>query len=239
MSKTERAKDPSATNTDGLTIHVQPAARSELARALSVRSPATVVRLFVEPGIHPRVAMILDTARPSDLKVTVDDIPIVLDVPGRRFLDGATIDFVTGDGTAGFRVTGPNIPSTTPEAPTRPAGQDPRGYRTGAVPPSGSRGEVEQAIMSELKKLYDPEIPMNIVDLGLIYGLEWKDDTSVTVRMTMTSPGCPVIEVLCDEVKGAALRAPGVRSAHVDVVWDPPWGPDKMTELARRQLGFA
>ena len=93
--------------------------------------------------------------------------------------------------------------------------------------------------MQELRKLYDPEIPMNIVELGLVYGFEWADEGSVTVRMTMTSPGCPVIEVLSDEVRQAALRAPGVTSAKVDVVWDPPWGPDKMSELARRQLGFA
>ena len=225
------------TSSEGLTIHVRPAARTELLRALSVRAASTVVRLFVEPGIHPRVAMILDTARPSDLRVAVDGLTIVLDAPSRRFLDGATVDFLSGPGGTGFHVSGPGIPAG-PEAPAATV-PDPRASRSASAPSTGTRGEAEERILSELKKLYDPEIPMNIVDLGLIYGLEWKDDGSVTVRMTMTSPGCPVIEVLCDEVKAAALRAPGVTSAQVDVVWDPPWGPDKMTELARRQLGFA
>ncbi len=223
-------------DTDPITIHLRPAARTELTKALSVRAASTVVRLFVEPGIHPRVAMILDTARPSDLRVDVDGITVVLDAPGRRFLDGATIDFVSGPGGAGFQVTGPGIPASGPEGGA--VAHDPRAPAV-AAPATGSRSAAEQSIMAELRKLYDPEIPMNIVDLGLIYGLEWTDDTSVTVRMTMTSPGCPVIEILCDEVKGAALRAPGVKTATVDVVWDPPWGPDKMTELARRQLGFA
>ncbi len=239
MSKAEKSKDPGAGGAPGPTIHLRPAARSELARALSVRAPVTVVRLFVEPGIHPRVAMILDTARPSDLRVKVDDIPIVLDTSGLRFLDGATIDFVTSGSATGFQVTGPNIPTTSPDGAAPARAPDPRAGPNGPAVAGGSRPEAEQAIMAELRKLYDPEIPMNIVDLGLIYGLEWKDDATVTVRMTMTSPGCPVIEILCDEVKGAALRVPGVASASVDVVWDPPWGPDKMTEIARRQLGFA
>jgi metal-sulfur cluster biosynthetic enzyme/Fe-S cluster assembly iron-binding protein IscA len=239
MPRASSEPKPASSGPAPLTVHVTPAARSELSRALSVRSARTVVRLFVEPGIHPRVAMILDTARESDLAVTVDSIPIVIDPPSRRFLDGATIDHHTVGGAVGFEVTGPGIPTVSPEAPAAAPVRDPRISPGSATAPSASRAEGEQRIMAELRKLYDPEIPMNIVDLGLIYGLEWKDDTSVVVRMTMTSPGCPVIEILCDEVKGAALRVPGVKSATVDVVWDPPWGPDKMTEIARRQLGFA
>jgi metal-sulfur cluster biosynthetic enzyme/Fe-S cluster assembly iron-binding protein IscA len=221
-----------------LTVHVSGPARSELTRALSVRGARAVVRLFVEPGIHPRVAMILDTARPTDLAVTVDGVPIVVDPPSLRFLNGATIDYRTAGAAVGFEVTGPGIPTVASGSAAPGTIADPRGA-PGATAEAGSRSESEQRVMAELKKLYDPEIPMNIVDLGLIYGLEWKDDATLTVRMTMTSPGCPVIEILCDEVKGAALRVPGVTSASVDVVWDPPWGPDKMTEIARRQLGFA
>jgi metal-sulfur cluster biosynthetic enzyme/Fe-S cluster assembly iron-binding protein IscA len=230
---------PSADGAATISVKVTPAARSELGRALSVRAARTVVRLFVEPGIHPRVAMILDTARASDLAVTVDGIPIVVDPPSRRFLDGATIDFHGAGTTVGFDVTGPGIPRASPEEGAPAAVPDPRSPAGSAAAPPGSRAETEQRIVAELRKLYDPEIPMNIVDLGLIYGLEWKDDHAVTVRMTMTSPGCPVIEILCDEVRGAALRVPGITTAAVDVVWDPPWGPEKMTEIARRQLGFA
>jgi metal-sulfur cluster biosynthetic enzyme/Fe-S cluster assembly iron-binding protein IscA len=230
---------PTADGAATISVKVTPAARSELSRALSVRAARTVVRLFVEPGIHPRVAMILDTARASDLAVTVEGIPIVVDPPSRRFLEGATIDFHGAGTTVGFEVTGPGIPRVAPEEGAAAAVPDPRRSAGGDAPAPGSRAESEQRIVAELKKLYDPEIPMNIVDLGLIYGLEWKDDHTVTVRMTMTSPGCPVIEILCDEVRGAAQRVPGITSATVDVVWDPPWGPEKMTEIARRQLGFA
>jgi len=239
MPRATKDPAPSEAAPTGPTVHVTPAAQGELGRALSVRAARTIVRLFVEPGIHPRVAMILDNVRPSDTPVTVAGIPIVVDPPSRRFLDGATIDYHATGPTVGFEVTGPGIPSQgAASAPPVPV-PDPRATPGAPTAPPGSHAEAEQRIMAELRKLYDPEIPMNIVDLGLIYGLEWTDAGSVTVRMTMTSPGCPVIEILCDEVKGAALRVPGVTTARVDVVWDPPWGPDKMTEIARRQLGFA
>jgi metal-sulfur cluster biosynthetic enzyme/Fe-S cluster assembly iron-binding protein IscA len=239
MPRPSNEPAPVAAGPAPLTIHVTPSAKSELSRALAVRAARTVVRLFVEPGIHPRVAMILDTARASDLAVSVEGIPIVIDAPSRRFLEGATIDHHAVGGAVGFEVTGPGIPTVLPGAAPASPVADPRISPGTDSAPSGSRAEAEQRVMAELRKLYDPEIPMNIVDLGLIYGLEWKDDSTITVRMTMTSPGCPVIEILCDEVKGAALRVPGVSAATVDVVWDPPWGPDKMTEIARRQLGFA
>lgn len=104
---------------------------------------------------------------------------------------------------------------------------------------SGPNAEREAQILQNLKKIYDPEIPMNIVDLGLIYGIEWADDAHLTIRMTMTSPGCPVIESLATAVKEAAQAVPGVERAEVDVVWEPPWGPERMSEFAKRQLGFA
>jgi metal-sulfur cluster biosynthetic enzyme/Fe-S cluster assembly iron-binding protein IscA len=223
----------------GVRVALTPRAAGELLRALSVRAHGSVVRLFIEPGIHPRVAMILDLPHHDDLRLTVADVPLVVDPPSRRFIDGATVDFQSTTQGAGFRVTGPNLPSDGPSPPGAATVVDPRATPRNIVASTGPRAEKETFIMQELRKLYDPEIPMNIVELGLVYGFEWSDDTSVTVRMTMTSPGCPVIEVLSDEVRRAALRAPGVASAKVDVVWDPPWGPDKMSELARRQLGFA
>jgi FeS assembly SUF system protein len=93
------------------------------------------------------------------------------------------------------------------------------------------------AIKENLKKIYDPEIPMNIVDLGLIYQLEWGAE-EVTVRMTLTAPGCPVAGILADEVKAAVEKVPGVRAAKVDMVWEPPWTPDRMSEFAKRQFGY-
>ncbi len=104
-------------------------------------------------------------------------------------------------------------------------------------PPTGAYAEREKAILTNLKKVYDPEIPMNIVDLGLIYGFDWKGD-DVTLRMTLTAPGCPVAGILAEEVKGAAEKVPQVRSVTVDMVWEPPWTPERMSDFAKRQFGY-
>lgn len=109
-------------------------------------------------------------------------------------------------------------------------------------PPAGApdpeHAEREAQITAELKKIYDPEIPMNIVDLGLIYGYEWKGD-DVILKMTLTAPGCPVAGILAEEIKSAIEKVPKVHSATVDMVWDPPWTPDRMSEFAKRQFGYA
>jgi len=102
----------------------------------------------------------------------------------------------------------------------------------------GPYAEREQRITENLKQIYDPEIPMNIVDLGLIYGFEWNEDT-VKLRMTLTAPGCPVAGILAEEVKLAIEKVPNVKSATVEMVWDPPWSPDRMSEFAKRQFGYA
>ena len=123
----------------------------------------------------------------------------------------------------------PAPPTSAPEASsTNPPG----------APLPGSRQEKELLIRKALKKVYDPEIPMNIVDLGLIYGMDWADEEHVTIRMTMTSPGCPVAGILADEVKTSAEGVPGVKGASIDVVWDPPWSPEKMSDFAKRQFGY-
>ncbi len=108
---------------------------------------------------------------------------------------------------------------------------------TAPSPPVGPTDERERAITENLKKIYDPEIPMNIVDLGLIYGFDWKGD-DVTLHMTLTAPGCPVAGILAEEVKAAIEKVPNVHSATVDLVWEPPWTPDRMSEFAKRQFGY-
>lgn len=80
---------------------------------------------------------------------------------------------------------------------------------------------------------------MNIVDLGLIYSYEWTAEGVLEIRMTMTSPGCPVADILVEEVKRVADEALGGDYSKVEVVWEPPWGPDKMSEFAKRQFGYA
>jgi metal-sulfur cluster biosynthetic enzyme len=132
-------------------------------------------------------------------------------------------------------------PAASPTAATTPpaAVPAPAAPATAAVPSAapGPHSDVEAAITKELKKIYDPEIPMNIVDLGLIYGFEWAGD-EVTLKMTLTAPGCPVAGVLAEEIKLAMEKVPTVTKATVDFVWEPPWTPEKMSEFARRQFGY-
>lgn len=99
-------------------------------------------------------------------------------------------------------------------------------------------GELYEAVIAALKEIYDPEIPVNIYDLGLIYGVDVDDESSVTITMTLTTPHCPVAESMPGEVELRAASVPGVRDAEVNLVWDPPWGPDKMTDEARLELGM-
>jgi FeS assembly SUF system protein len=102
---------------------------------------------------------------------------------------------------------------------------------------AGPHAEQERAMILNLKKIYDPEIPMNIVDLGLIYGFDWKD-SDVTLRMTLTAVGCPVAGILAEEVKAAIEKVEGVHAAVVEMVWDPPWTPERMSDFAKRQFGY-
>ena len=99
-------------------------------------------------------------------------------------------------------------------------------------------GEVYEAIIAALKDIYDPEIPVNIYDLGLIYGVEVTDDGHAAVTMTLTTPHCPVAESMPAEVELRVGSVPGVGHAEVNLVWDPPWDPQKMTDDAKLELGM-
>jgi len=92
-------------------------------------------------------------------------------------------------------------------------------------------------IMKALKECYDPEIPVNVWDLGLIYDVA-VDDDKVHVKMTLTAPGCPMHSFISREVKEKLQTVSGVKEATVEVVWDPPWSPDKMSPEAKAQLGM-
>jgi FeS assembly SUF system protein len=97
---------------------------------------------------------------------------------------------------------------------------------------------VEAAIVDALKTVYDPEIPVNIYELGLIYGIEVDEEGHAEIRMTLTAPACPVAGALVEEVAEKAGRAEGVSTSHVELVWDPPWTPDRMSEAAKLELGM-
>jgi FeS assembly SUF system protein len=97
---------------------------------------------------------------------------------------------------------------------------------------------LEEKLVNQLCTCFDPEIPVNIYELGLIYNLEISPAGAVDVKMTLTSPACPVAGTLPGEVKNKLLKVPGVTVASVEVVWDPPWTQDRMTEAAKLQLGL-
>ena len=98
--------------------------------------------------------------------------------------------------------------------------------------------EIEQGVIEALRTVYDPEIPVNVYELGLVYAVDVDQSGKVLVRMTLTSPGCPVAGSLPVEVASKARRIPGVTDAKVELVWDPPWDPSMMTEAAKLQLGI-
>jgi FeS assembly SUF system protein len=100
------------------------------------------------------------------------------------------------------------------------------------------KAQLESKVIEALQTCYDPEIPANIYELGLVYRIEVDDEGGVRIQMTLTTPHCPVATSLPGEVQSKVAAIPGVKSANVDVVWDPPWDPSKMSDSARLQLGM-
>jgi FeS assembly SUF system protein len=97
---------------------------------------------------------------------------------------------------------------------------------------------LEGEVIEAIRQVYDPEIPVNVYDLGLIYGIEIDDEANVAITMTLTSPMCPVAETLPGEVEWAARSAPGVRSVSLELTWDPPFSIDRMSEDVKLMLGL-
>ena len=95
-----------------------------------------------------------------------------------------------------------------------------------------------QAVVAALRQVFDPEIPVNIYDLGLIYRVDISERGDVEIDMTLTAPGCPVAQEFPGMVEGEVCRVPGVKSAHVEFVWDPPWTPERMSDEAKLELGM-
>ncbi len=111
------------------------------------------------------------------------------------------------------------------QKPTEPSGVEPG-------------GDLYEAVIDALKEIYDPEIPVNIYDLGLIYDVRISPDSDAKVIMTLTTPHCPVAESMPGEVELRVSAVPGVRDAEVELVWDPPWDPQKMSDEAKLELGM-
>ena len=129
-----------------------------------------------------------------------------------------------------------------PPPPDRPRARD---YLDGFLSPAPQAsdagapgGDVYEAVIAALKEIYDPEIPVNIYDLGLIYNVEISPEGHAHVQMTLTTPNCPVAESMPGEVELRVGAVPGVGDALVELVWDPPWDPQKMSDEAKLELGM-
>ncbi|MGN6154845.1 MAG: SUF system Fe-S cluster assembly protein [Sphingomicrobium sp.] len=104
--------------------------------------------------------------------------------------------------------------------------------------PPASNDELTDRVIDVLKSIYDPEIPVDIYELGLIYDIQVSEDGDAVITMTLTTPHCPVAESMPGEVEMRVLSVPGIRDAEVKLVWDPPWDPSKMSDEARLELGM-
>ncbi len=151
---------------------------------------------------------------------------------------------VNGDSSAPVPVPTPPVPPSVETAAetaaevanaAAPARKWTADMRQATPVPEGAIGE---SILNVLRTCYDPEIPVNIYELGLIYSIEVDSEQNAWVVMTLTSPMCPVAGSLPPEVEGKVASVEGVKSAKVDVVWEPPWTPDMMTEAAKLELGM-
>jgi FeS assembly SUF system protein len=132
-----------------------------------------------------------------------------------------------------------------PEPQPEPEAERKRDYLSGflaekpqGVNPGEPGGEIYEGVVAALRDIFDPEIPVNIYDLGLIYGVDVGEDGHVDVTMTLTTPHCPVAESMPGEVELRVSAVPGVRDAEVNLVWDPPWDPQKMSDDAKLELGM-
>ena len=143
----------------------------------------------------------------------------------------------------GFHSGALDTPFHAPEAWNIDALTAPKPEGTGDKPQMGPldpavTAELQAKVVEAAKTVYDPEIPVDIYELGLIYGIEADAERNVLVNMTLTSPACPSAQQLPSEVRYKVKAIPGVKDAWVEIVWEPPWDKDRMSEAAKLQLGF-
>jgi len=156
------------------------------------------------------------------------------------FLDAFGLDFPWGS-----VAQQPHLPEPRPQAAQQRAAPEPAVAPAPPPPPplgepadEGERIQLREQVIGVLSTIFDPEIPVDIYALGLIYDVDVSDSRDVEIRMTLTSPNCPAAQSLPGEVEQKSGGVPGVRTSMVDVVWDPPWSPDLMSEEAKLELNI-
>jgi FeS assembly SUF system protein len=151
----------------------------------------------------------------EERKIEIEEVDAVAPPPRARVEDAAQTFERKRDYLEGF------LARATPEP--------------GPVEPGG---DLYEAVVEALKEIYDPEIPVNIYDLGLIYDVEITPEQHAMIKMTLTTPHCPVAESMPGEVELRVGSVPGVGHAEVELVWDPPWDPQRMSDEAKLELGM-
>jgi len=151
----------------------------------------------------------------QERKIEVEEVSEAPDVPKARVSDAVETFERKRDYLEGFLA----------QQPVGPAAEVPG-------------GDLYEAVIDALREIYDPEIPVNIYDLGLIYEVEISPEHHAKVRMTLTTPNCPVAESMPAEVELRVGSVPGIGDAQVELVWDPPWDPQKMSDEAKLELGM-
>ena len=128
------------------------------------------------------------------------------------------------------------LPVIQPSAPAPVTSSEPQTVGMANDPARAS--ELRPLVVAAVSKVFDPEIPVNVYELGLIYDIIVDAESRVGIRMTLTAPACPAAQYLPGEVKRRVAEVPGVTEARVDIVWDPPWDRDRMSDAAKLQLGM-
>lgn len=145
---------------------------------------------------------------------------------------------MTGASPMNPKTTRVPLETTSPAPPSLPPAEPPPPAEPAVTLSPEEQEAIQEKIVAALKSCFDPEIPVNIYELGLIYDIDLKPTGAVGIQMTLTSPGCPVAGTLPGEVQSKVRAVPGVTAAKVDIVWEPPWTPERMSEAARLKLGL-
>ena len=154
--------------------------------------------------------------RPNDVVIREGGFATRIDPESAKSMRGSKIDWIDQSGLVGFSVKNPNL----------------------SVPPPKAEGGLKGEIIETLRTVFDPEIPVNIYDLGLIYGIDIDEGNNVTIRMTLTAPNCPAAEQLPVEVETKTRGVSSVKEVKVQLVWDPAWTKEMMSDAAKLQLGI-
>ncbi len=234
-----------------MAISVSDAAAAEIKKILSDQGMSDQAVLRV--GIKGRNAQgfnytldLTEVRHDDDVIFRSHDITIACDPVSLPSLDGTEINYRDDTAGRGFVFKNPNsVPLPVNSTPPTPGANPPRETSDGDGPATATEfissienKALEADITEKLRGIYDPEIPVNIYDLGLIYRIEISTDKDVVVDMTLTAPGCPVAGTMPPQVQQAVASVDGVKSAKVNLVWEPAWNKDRMSEAAKLQLGM-